>query len=224
MTQLSLICINAFPGIDHFMGLGQLAPLQLASLFPTRREVTQTALDLSREAWKAFCSSTPEAIEALLNTDTLALPFLKQALMRHLEEFPASHNGLSRTEKQVLEIVVAGIHKPAQLFRAEMEKEESVFMGDLSFWFFIAGLTEGSNPLLKLADGGAFSLPLAGKYEEGFLEQILEITDKGLAVLNGLADWIPLHDGIDRWLGGVHLRGQNGLWRWDVGMKRTRFA
>ena len=33
-TRLSLICI------DHFFGLGQLTPVQLASLFNTRQEVT----------------------------------------------------------------------------------------------------------------------------------------------------------------------------------------
>ena len=40
-TKLSLICINAFPGIEDFRGLGQLTGEQLASLFEGRRQVTE---------------------------------------------------------------------------------------------------------------------------------------------------------------------------------------
>ena len=38
------------------------------------------------------------------------------------------------------------------------------------------------------------------------------ITEQGLGVLRG-ADDIAIN-GIDTWLGGVHLTGEN-LWRWD---------
>ena len=41
-TKLSLICIDEFSGIKDFRGLGQLNEEQLASLFPQRREVTDT--------------------------------------------------------------------------------------------------------------------------------------------------------------------------------------
>jgi len=35
-------------------------------------------------------------------------------------------------------------------------------------------------------------------------------------VLAGRADQIALN-GIDRWIGGVHLTGRDGGWRWDDG-------
>ena len=34
-------------------------------------------------------------------------------------------------------------------------------------------------------------------------------------MLEGKADWIKLQGGIDRWLGGVHLTGEQPKWRWD---------
>ena len=55
-TTLSLICINSFPHIAHFTGLGELNPSQLRSLFETRHPLTQGELTLGSEAWKAFCS------------------------------------------------------------------------------------------------------------------------------------------------------------------------
>jgi hypothetical protein len=43
----------------------------------------------------------------------------------------------------------------------------------------------------------------------------VEISDAGRAVLEGRMDRIKTV-GIDRWLGGVHLRGHSVPWRWDT--------
>jgi hypothetical protein len=40
------------------------------------------------------------------------------------------------------------------------------------------------------------------------------ITDVGRQVLEGRADHVKLN-GIDRWIGGVHLAGNEAAWRWD---------
>jgi hypothetical protein len=42
-------------------------------------------------------------------------------------------------------------------------------------------------------------------------------------LLEGKADWIKLQGGIDRWLGGVHLTGDQPKWRWDS-EKKTLIA
>ena len=44
----------------------------------------------------------------------------------------------------------------------------------------------------------------------------LRLTDTGARVLAGDADHVTLN-GIDRWIGGVHLRGRHVRWRWDDG-------
>src|SRR2546426_8233817 len=58
-TTLSLICIDNFPGIDDFRGLGQLNEEQLASLFPQRCEIGSAQLNLGLKAWQAYSSSDP---------------------------------------------------------------------------------------------------------------------------------------------------------------------
>jgi hypothetical protein len=40
------------------------------------------------------------------------------------------------------------------------------------------------------------------------------ITEVGRSVIEGRADHIELN-GIDQWLGGVHLKGVKAAWRWD---------
>ena len=77
--------------------------------------------------------------------------------------------------------------------------------------------------MLKRADGGTFSLPSREAPDDAFREQALVLTDEGLAVLNGQADWITPRGGIDKWLGGVHLQGPEGLWRWDAQRKKLSF-
>ena len=44
----------------------------------------------------------------------------------------------------------------------------------------------------------------------------VRLTGTGAQVLAGQADHIALN-GIDRWIGGVHLQGHHVPWRWDDG-------
>jgi hypothetical protein len=44
----------------------------------------------------------------------------------------------------------------------------------------------------------------------------VQLTGTGARVLAGQADQIALN-GIDRWIGGVHLQGHHVPWRWDDG-------
>src|SRR5688500_7302950 len=100
-TSSELICIGTFPGLEVFRGLGDLTPVQLASLWPARRRVGPAHLTLGARAWNAFSSPDSLAIRQFLGTDTSALPYLHSALERFLEEFPTAPDGLSRTERQI---------------------------------------------------------------------------------------------------------------------------
>src|SRR5215472_5232339 len=213
---ISLICINSFPGIANFFGLGQLNASQLRSMYETRRPLTERELALGSEAWQAYCAPDPKALEAFLQKDSSTLPFLKAALMRHLEQFPALQDGLSRTERQILEVVASGAHTPLEIFRATQVKEESPFLGDTSFWFYLSSLCTGKKPLLVRADGGTFSFSADIHLDTAFREQTFVLTEEGRCALNGQSDWIKSNNGIDRWLGGVHLQGQDAAWRWDT--------
>lgn len=66
-----------------------------AALFGTEHEVTRAECNLARKAWRAFCAADPSGIEALIHEETAPLPFLRQALLRHLQQFPSTGNGLS---------------------------------------------------------------------------------------------------------------------------------
>ena len=214
-TTLSLICIGEHPGFEPFHGLGQLDAEQLASLLGTRAAVTAEQLSLGRQVWSAFTASDPAALDAVVHEDTSrTLPFLSGALRRFLEEFPASGNGLPRTERHVLELVSPAPMSPAELFGAEKECEERVFMGDWTVWHRLRELASGDAALITL-DGVAWDGPdLRGG--------LVSITDLGREVLAGRADAVRLR-GFDRWLGGVHLvaaLGGDVAWRYEARVGR----
>src|SRR5262249_56378577 len=79
-----------------------LPPSQLASLWPKRQRIGRRHLLLGSRAWSALRALTPEAIEGLMETDTGALPFLKPALQRHLQELPWTTDGLSLSDPAAL--------------------------------------------------------------------------------------------------------------------------
>ena len=100
-VKLSLICVGRYPGMDQFVGLGQLEASQLASLAGTRLPAGEAQYRAAQAAWIQFTSPDPTPIQRFVETDTSALPFLATALRRHLEQFPSLDNGQSRTERQV---------------------------------------------------------------------------------------------------------------------------
>lgn len=187
-AKLSLINIDRY--------LGALTPVELEPLFESRQPVSEDQLKMAAAAWKAFRAPEPTALDPLLRASRTALPFLPGALRRHLEQFPALQNGISRTERQILELLDSGLHKFGELFRADREREERIFMGDTTFRCHLRGLAKPRRALISESDG------------------CYDLTDFGRAVLNAGEDHVKVN-GINRWLGGVHLR-EGPIWRWDA--------
>ncbi|HEY6047098.1 MAG TPA: DUF1835 domain-containing protein [Pyrinomonadaceae bacterium] len=203
-TKLSLICIDRFPGVDDFRGLGQLSEPQLESLLPQREEISEAQLQLGANAWAAYSSSTPAPLEELISGKTDALPFLKTAFAKHLERFPSVRNGLGRIENVLLELLAAGPREFKSLFFAFLQREPIYGFGDTQILLHLKRLANARPALLTMSKGNSD--------EPG--ETSFEIPEQGKRVLSGEDDCVLL-DGIDLWLGGVHLRGETSAWRWE---------
>jgi hypothetical protein len=202
-TTLGLICIGAWPGMPEFKGLGELGPSELASLLGTRQPVTERQLALGRRAWRAFTDADPRAIERFLaEEDASSLPFLAGALRRHLEEFPGAHDGLARTDRQILRLVADGMTSPMDVWVALHRMETQYYIADASYLRRLHALAAEPHPLIRLTLG-------ADRWWEG---GSVELTDLGREVLAGRADAVAVR-GIEGWLGGVQLGEVD--WRWD---------
>ncbi len=208
-TKLSLICIGEFPGFKRFHGLGELMPDKLATLMPERHEVTKEETELAIRALAAYRSPDPRAIEDVLTADTSALPYLGAALKRHLQRFPSTRNGLSRMQREILELVKTGELKFGPLFSRLSEMEHPPFFGDTVVMACLRSMANGPSPVIQI-EGPAYN-----PREPGNLGQWqVRVLPEAERVLSGQVDFVRTN-GIDTWLGGVHLQGKESAYRWD---------
>lgn len=209
-TKLSLICIGEFPGRENFRGLGELTPVQLASLFDHRHEVTSAEKNLVSDAWAAYCSPNPQALINFIEKDTSALAFLKSALFKHLARFPSLRNGLGTIENKALELIAIGVENFHWLFPKFGIAEPIYGLGDAQFWNDLQPMINAKHPLITHTNMADAKPTLENVVQ---LKASFALTEAGRAILNGECDFIALN-GINQWLGGVHLHPEN-LWRWD---------
>jgi hypothetical protein len=203
---VSLVCIGSFPGHPQFKGLGELTPDELASLLETRQRVGPQQYALAERAWLAFRGPTPEALDTLRQGDTVAMPYLAAAIVRFLQEYPWTVDGLSRTERRLMALADAGEIKLSAALPRMHDGEDAYYVTDTSLAELAETLSLTSPPLLMLASRESA--------EGDGLQGSVRVTDAGRAVLSGQQDRIAVC-GIDRWFGGVHLERDADLWRWD---------
>ena len=213
-TKLSLICIDEFSGVVRFRGLGQLNEAQLASLFPQRQEASKAQLHLGSRAWQAYSSADPAELLPLINSDLSEIPFLKRALIKHIQRFPSTKNGLGRIENVGLELIAAGYRNFKSLFPAFNRYESEYGLGDAQLYLELKRLADASAPVLTSSNAAQGPTMDSAK----MLLSSFEITELGKAALDGDQDFVT-RNGIDYWLGGVHLEGNEAGWRWDEDAK-----
>ena len=183
-ATVAMICTDRY--------LGPLPPEEIAPLWGLRTPVTGEQYALATRAWSAFRAPDPGPLKQLVNEDLSPLPFLAAALRRHLDDLPSPVDGLSRSERQILQAVRDGARTFDRVFTATQKMEEAMFMGDSSARVHVDRLTRARVPLLTA--------------------EPMTLTEAGVRVLAGEADHVKLN-GIDRWWGGVHLSGENAARR-----------
>lgn len=204
-AELALICIDRFPGLDRFIGLGQLGPEQLRSFWPERQPVSSEQLALGTAVWEALREPDPLPLWRLAEGGTPALPVMAPALHRHLQELPWVGDGLGLTERLTLQAIAEGASTVGQVFaRLYGETEPLPFLGDLMFWAIVGTLATAPQPPLALGPEG----------EGGWAGRSLALTPVGEELLAGGLDWMALAPPV-RWVGGVRLDAAGPAWRWN---------
>jgi hypothetical protein len=204
--SVSLVCLDSLSGRPEFRGLGELTPAELAPLLDARRPVTGEQYDMAQRAWQAFRQPTPIELDKVRRASTAALPDLVLALLRLLEEYPSARDGLSRTERRLLQLANEGSIDLATAWRLVQQGDRAYHITDRSLAAMVRELSEMSPPLLVVDRN-----PATGSSMQ---QATIATSGSGRAVMRGEADRVAMC-GIDRWLGGVHLQGHRDVWRWD---------
>lgn len=205
--------------IESRQPLEELDAAALIARFEESRPVNPTLCRLARRVWESFRSEDPMPLMGTLEGDELlGQPELRQALLRLIEEYPAVDNGLGRTDRQILELVAERPEPLHDTWRhAHHEREEHVFLSDRGFLGHVRRLMGGPRPLLAVEGWVTGGDPDAQTRHN--LRQPARLTSHGEAVLRGREDHVRMN-GIDRWIGGVHLQGHRVRWRWDRSGRR----
>jgi hypothetical protein len=204
--RITLVCIGEYPGIARFGGLGQLEPGQLPGLLDGAAALTPAAMELAGAAWAALRAGDPGGLGRVAASRSPELRFLGEAFDRLGREYPSTRDGLSLTERRLLAAVAAAPGATAAAAFTPMgEREPRPFLGDLFGFRILARLAGARVPLVEADPPGGVA---AGTR--------LSVTEAGRRVLAADADHVALN-GIDRWVGGVHLHGETARWRWDEG-------
>lgn len=196
---------------------GTLRPEQLIGPYQARKAVTVRQFELASRFWNAFTAPIPLALQILLARNLQPLPELRSTIEELLQEYPSRYNGLSRFERKLL-LAIDGMGSASAVFPVVSVLQQHA-IGDTLLFDMLRRLVTAPNPLLT------FAQPFKGNirtYE--FNAAKLRLTETGERVLAGEADHVALN-GIDRWIGGVHLLGHQPKWRWDERQNKVvRFA
>lgn len=206
--------------------LGTLSKFQLAKYIEKQRVVREADLEVAAQGWEAFTSSDDVLLKQFAATETplhaansysadssVVLPYLHAAIRRLLQEYPGESNGLSRTETQIVDVLMQGVRTLGEAYQqSHAPKEEWIWLGDWSFASYVQRLMRGPSPLVEFADAistrgdDSTDAIFAKMHEEGpaFWKRKIQLTESGRAVASGHANAISLN-GIDRWIGGAHL-------------------
>ncbi|MDH5300074.1 MAG: hypothetical protein OEW58_01775 [Gammaproteobacteria bacterium] len=208
-VRLELVYAGHVRGVFRFTGLENLHPDQIKKLYRDRFDISVNQMDLAARVWKAITADTPKQLMALRDEKMPLLPFLKDAIVRLLEEYPEKETGLSRSERQIAQVVYSGVSLPGAIFEMAQRKEHMPFMNLQACKRILHRMLTCKHPILALKR----NTPIPEVRSEDFMRQHFYITNIGFSILAETTDNITLN-GIDRWVGGVHIQ-EGRVWRRD---------
>lgn len=146
-----LLCVDEFPGIKPFHGLGQMQPDQLASVYGNRQPVTDAQFRFAVRVDEALANQNSEFLTGLSHTINAALPWIPAALARWLQERPDPVTGLGLLEDLALRAIRAGCEIPSEIFSSVVAADTPPqFWGDITLWAKVNALAEREPPLVRI--------------------------------------------------------------------------
>jgi hypothetical protein len=183
------------------VAVGALQPSGFAQQ-PPATSLDVTAVDEALSAWAAVTSTQPTELLAFLGRKTCALPLLHRSLSSLLYHYPHVDTGLNAWEHQLLQHVGEFGPKAHRAVGYTMAHDMGFpeWMADSYLFERLHRLANEDlpRPLLTLS-GDTTTLRAAEA----------RLTEHGEALLAGRGNAVAWN-GIDDWIGGVHLDSRSG--------------
>ena len=159
IRDVDLLCVDAFPGIEPYHGLGQLQPDQLASVYDNRCPVTDAQFRFAVLVDTAFATQELALLSGLSQTTDPPLTWIPVAVTRWLQEQPDPITGLGRLESLASEAIRGGCETTGEIFSSVAAGDTPPqFWGDTTLWAKINALADREPPLVRI-EGPSERLP-----------------------------------------------------------------
>jgi len=169
---------------------------------PVSVTLDDAAMREAAEAWTAVTASDPEALLAILTAPRKSLPFLQRSLFALLYRYPDLHTGLNAWEFQLLRYVSEEGPSAVKVVGFTLAHDLAFpdWIGDGYLFYRLRRLANAAlpRPLLRLS-GETNTL-------RGTLVHLTRDGEDLLAGKGNAVEW----NGINDWIGGVHLDSQHG--------------
>jgi hypothetical protein len=195
--------------------LAETTPAQATSLRPLREPLTNSHLQLASQVWRAWQSSTPEALAGLLGKETSILPFLERNILRLLDELPALNNGLSASELILLKLVNEEDTNFNQVMKRYHQEIRPGTYGGGEAEQLLDGLAHAAEPAILGLPPGPYDMALLDDNIrwKRYVGSPLTLSPFGRRLLAGDADFAEGRPTPRMW-GGTELTSRR-QWRWD---------
>lgn len=201
-TRVSLVSCPKY-------GMGVYRSEQLATFFESRVTLEPVDLEFAKGAWELYCKPDPLPLFRFANNNANSRPAACNAILQQLTQYPSVHNGMSASERALLSAVDEA-KTVAHAVGTVLANDDAQLTGDCELYKYMWAFIAADVPLIE-APG------FVGQVRSGveFRRLPVELTSAGREVLNGHLDQVSTN-GVDRWIGGVHLMGKQVPWRWDT--------
>ena len=183
------------------VSVGVLNPTRFTE-HPQPTRLVDAAIEEATAAWRAVTAPEPDALLAFLTGQNHCLPFLPRALSSLLYHYPDLGTGLNAWEYQLLQYVRDEGPKGTRVVAYTMAHDM-----DFPEWISDSYLSER----LHRHSAGALPRPLLALSGDTASLRGTEVrlTSHGDAILAGQGNAVEWN-GIDDWVGGVHLDSSDG--------------
>lgn len=190
------------------LALGVYRPEEMTAFFNARNLIPRKQIELARRAWELYCGPNPIPLFNFAKKQIKSVPLICDALLCQMENYPSVRNGLSFSEQALLEEV----ERRGTIVRAVahvLGNDDRFRTGDVDLFDSLLAFLTCEIPLIEPIEQRSKFASFAE-----FRKLSVRLSTVGRDVLLGRADNVVLN-GLNRWIGGVHLEGKKSPWRWD---------
>lgn len=190
------------------LALGVHRPEEMSAFFKVRNVISRKQIELARRAWELYSGPDPMLLFNFARRQIKTAPLICDALVCQLENYPSVRNGLSFSEQALLQEV----ERQGSIVRSAghvLANDDKFRTGDVELFDSLLAFLTCEIPLIEPTEGS----PKIASFAE-FRKLSVRLSTAGRDVLSGRMDNVILN-GLNRWIGGIHLEGKKSPWRWD---------